>query len=79
MKEQGTLEGLHRARKNMRRTRWVLVALGALLAVVLMLSGAVIIGAIIGVMAVVRAVLILQWQRQAPWPRGPYRGQVPSR
>jgi hypothetical protein len=43
--------------------RWLLVALSALLAVVLIASGVVLIGAIIGVMAVVRAVMIVQWQR----------------
>lgn len=47
----------------MWRLRWLLVGLSALLAVVLIASGAVVIGAIIGVMAAVRAVVILRWQR----------------
>ncbi len=48
----------------MWRMRWVLVGLSALLAVVLVASGAVLIGAIIGVMAVVRTVMIVRWERQ---------------
>ena len=47
----------------MWRTRWALVGLSALLAVVLIASGSVLIGAVIGVMAVVRTVMILRWQR----------------
>ena len=66
MREAGSFEGLRRARKNVWRTRWLLVGLGAVLAVVLVLSGAVVVGAIIGVMAVVRAVLLVQWQQHAP-------------
>lgn len=54
---------LHRSRKSMWRTRWALVGLSALLAVVLIASGSVLIGAVIGVMAVVRTVMILRWQR----------------
>jgi len=79
MNEAGTYEEFRRARKTMWRTRWALVGLGAVLAVVLLLSGAVVIGAIVGVMAIVRAVLILQWQRRSSW-RGPagFR-QGPSR
>lgn len=46
----------------MWRMRWLLVGLSGLLAVVLIASGSVVIGAIIGVMAVVRAVAILRWQ-----------------
>ena len=46
----------------MRRMRWVLVGLSALLAVVLIVSGVVIIGAIIGVMAAVRAFMLVQYQ-----------------
>jgi len=36
----------------------------AVLAVVLLASGAVLIGAVIGVMAVTRTVMMLQWQRR---------------
>jgi len=46
----------------MRRMRWVLVALSTLLAVVLIVSGVVVIGAIIGVMAAVRAFMLVQYQ-----------------
>jgi hypothetical protein len=46
----------------MRRMRWALVGLSALLAVVLIASGAVIIGAIVAVIVVVRTVMILQYQ-----------------
>jgi len=53
----------------MRRTRWVLVGLSALLSVVLIAYGAVLIGAIIGVMAAVRAWMIFQYQRNGPRSR----------
>lgn len=53
----------HRSRQSMWRTRWALVGLSALLAVVLIASGSVLIGAVIGVMALVRTVMILRWQR----------------
>jgi Flp pilus assembly protein TadB len=71
--EPGTFEEFRRGRRNMWRTRWLLVGLGAVLAVVLVLSGAVIIGAVVGLMAVVRAALMLQWQRRSPW-RGAWSG-----
>jgi hypothetical protein len=48
----------------MWRTRWLLVGLSALLAVVLIASGVVLIGVIIGVMAAVRAVMMVGWQRE---------------
>jgi hypothetical protein len=44
--------------------RWVLVALGLLLALVLISSGAILIGLIIGALAVTRAVIILDWQQR---------------
>ena len=50
--------------QSMLRFRWALTALSAVLAVVLLASGAVLIGAIIGVMAVTRTVMMLQWQRR---------------
>lgn len=46
----------------MRRMRWVLVGLSAVLAVVLIASGVVVIGGIIGVMAAVRAWMIIRYQ-----------------
>jgi quinol-cytochrome oxidoreductase complex cytochrome b subunit len=42
--------------------RWVLVALGLLLAIVLISSGAILIGLVIGALAVTRAAIILNWQ-----------------
>jgi hypothetical protein len=45
--------------------RWVLVALSGILAVALVAAGAVVIGVVIGVMAVVRTVMLLQWRRRA--------------
>jgi hypothetical protein len=79
MNEAGTFEEFRRARKTMWRTRWVLVGLGAMLAGVLLLSGAVLIGAIVGVMTIVRAVLILQWQRRLPWHGSGVFRQSPGR
>jgi hypothetical protein len=50
------------ARQRMMTFRWVLTGLSALLAVILIASGAVLIGAVIGAMAVVRTVMFLQWR-----------------
>jgi hypothetical protein len=44
--------------------RWVLVALSALLAVFLIVRGSVVIGVIVGAMAVTRAVFFLRLQHQ---------------
>lgn len=63
MDRSGSMDELRQSRKSMWRTRWLLVALSALLAVILLMSGAVIIGAIIGVMALVRTVMLVEWQR----------------
>jgi hypothetical protein len=52
---------------NIRLLRWLLVALGAVLALALIIRGNVVIGAIIGTMAVVRAVLLTQLRRRARW------------
>jgi uncharacterized membrane protein len=62
MNETGQMNEVHKSRTSMRRMRWVLVGLSALLAVVLIVSGVVIIGAIIGVMAAVRAFMLVQYQ-----------------
>jgi uncharacterized iron-regulated membrane protein len=64
MNETAPMAELHRSRKSMWRTRWLLVGLSALLAVVLIASGVVLIGVIIGVMAAVRAVMMVRWQRE---------------
>lgn len=50
--------------------RWVLVALGLLLALVLLSSGAILLGLVIGALAVTRAVIILNWQQRRR-QRGP--------
>jgi hypothetical protein len=63
MSETGLPGGLSRSRKSWWRLRWLLVSLSAVLAILLVASGAVLIGVIIGLMAVVRAVMIVRWQR----------------
>lgn len=63
MNDTSRMEELRRSRNSMLRMRWVLVGLSAVLAVALIASGALVIGVIIGVMAVVRTVMILRWQR----------------
>ena len=47
----------------MMHMQWGLVGLSGLLAVVLLASGVVVIGGIIGVMAVVRTVMLFRWHR----------------
>ena len=49
---------------SMRVVRWVLVALSLALAVVLIARGNVVVGALIGAMAVTRAVLFMRLQRR---------------
>ena len=53
---------LRQARRSMWRLRWVLVGLSAILAIVLVVSGAVVIGLIIGAMAVVRTVMLARYR-----------------
>ena len=65
-----------RSMQSMLRFRWALTALSAVLAVVLLASGAVLIGAIIGVMAVTRTVMMLQWQRRGREVRQGYAGRA---
>jgi hypothetical protein len=79
MSETGPMGGLGRSRKSWWRLRWLLVGLSALLAVVLVASGAVLIGVIIGLMAVVRAVMIVRWQRYGAMLRQRYRGDPQRR
>jgi hypothetical protein len=50
--------------------RWVMVGLGLLLAVVLIASGAVLIGVIIGALALTRVAMILSWQQRRRQRRG---------
>ena len=77
MNDPGRMEQLHRSRQSVWRMRWVLVGLSAVLAVVLIVSGAVVIGVLIGAMAVVRAVMIFRWQRHGPRFRPGPRGTLP--
>jgi hypothetical protein len=53
-----------RSRQRMMTLRWVLVGLSALLAVVLLASGAVLIGVVIGAMALVRTVMFWQMRHR---------------
>jgi hypothetical protein len=64
MNETAPIDELRRSRKSMWRVRWLLVGLSVLLAVVLIASGAVLIGVIIGVMGLVRAVMFLRCERE---------------
>ena len=50
--------------QSMRVLRWILVALSALLAVFLIARGSVVIGVIVGAMAVTRAVFFLRMQHR---------------
>ena len=49
---------------SLRVVRWILVALTGILAVVLLVSGHVVIGVLLGAMAVTRAVLFVKMQRR---------------
>ena len=73
------IDEFRRSRKSMWRMRWALVGLSGLLAAVLIASGAVVIGIIIGVMAVVRAVLIMRFQRHQFPLRQRYGSNPPGR
>jgi hypothetical protein len=70
MSGSGPVGEFRRSRKSIWRMRWLLVGLSGLLAAALIASGAVVIGVIIGVMAVVRGVLIVRWQRPGSFRQG---------
>ena len=70
MSDGGPVDKFRRSRNSMWRMRWLLVGLSGLLAVALIASGAVVIGVIIGVMAVLRGVLIMRWQRHGSFRQG---------
>jgi hypothetical protein len=76
MQNNGRQNNARRSMQSMLRFRWALTALSAVLAVVLLASGAVLIGAIIGVMAVTRTVMLLQWQRRGRELRQGYAGRA---
>ena len=73
------IDELRRSRKSMGRLRLWLGGLSAVLAVVLVVSGAVVIGVLIGVMGVVRAAMIVRWQRLGATLGTGYRGNRPVR
>ncbi len=54
---------LRRSRRSMVRMQWGLVGLSGLLAVALLADGAVVIGGLIGVMAIVRTTMIVRGHR----------------
>jgi Flp pilus assembly protein TadB len=68
-------QGGNRSMQSMLRFRWALTALSLVLAVVLLARGAVLIGGIIGVMAVTRTVMLLQWQRRSRERRERFAGR----
>jgi hypothetical protein len=61
--------------ETMLRWRWALTAVGAVLAVVLIANGAVLIGALIGVMVVMRTVIITKMTRRRQEMRERFQGR----
>lgn len=61
MNEMTPMGGGYGSRTSTRNLRWLLVGLGAVLAVVLIAKGVLIIGGLIAVMVVVRTVMLAQW------------------
>jgi hypothetical protein len=57
------MEQRRRSRESMLRIRWVLVGLGGVLSIALVANGSVLIGALIGAMAITRAVMLVKWSR----------------
>jgi hypothetical protein len=76
--DRGPIDEFRRSRNSMWHMRWAMVGLSGVLAAVLIASGAVVIGVIIGVMAVVRAVLIMRFQRHQHPLRQRYRDNRPG-
>jgi hypothetical protein len=62
--------------ESFRKWRWVLVGISAVLAIVLIANGNVLIGALVGAMAIVRIVMFSNLQRRRAAWRGQYRGRV---
>jgi hypothetical protein len=74
--------------KSMSILRWILIALSGVLAAFLVLRGNVVIGVLIGVMALTRAVLLVKMQhrreqfrrriaaRRSQYPGGRFPGRV---
>lgn len=63
-----------RSRQSTLRMHWGLVGLSGLLAVVLLVNGTVVIGGIIGVMAVVRTVMLVRSHRDREAHRRQFTG-----
>jgi energy-converting hydrogenase Eha subunit G len=59
--------------------RWVIVALSATLAVVLIVSGNVLIGMLVGALAVTRMVFFVRLQRRRDQFRGQFRRRMAGR
>ena len=57
------MERMQQSRRSMLRWRWVMVALGGVLAAALLASGNVVIGGILAVLMVMRIVMITKMQR----------------
>ena len=68
---------LRRSRQSMLHMRWGLVALSGLLAVALLANGAVVIGGIIAVRAVVRTAMLFRWHRDREALRRQFTGNRP--
>ncbi len=68
-------EQARRTRRSMMRWRWVIVALGSLLAVALLLRGNVVIGGLLAALMGARVVVLTRWSRlwrqRAPRRPGP--------
>jgi hypothetical protein len=64
--------------ETMLRWRWALSALGAVVAIVLIASGAVLIGVLLGVMAIVRALMLTKMTRRHREIRARYSAQGSS-
>jgi Flp pilus assembly protein TadB len=62
---------------GMIRMRWAITALGAVIAVVLILSGAVLIGVLLGAMAVMRAVMVYKVTQRRKELRARFPGRTP--
>jgi hypothetical protein len=79
MSENNPTGELRRSRQSMLRMHWGLVGLSGLLAVVLLASGSVVIGGIIGVMAVVRTVMLFRWHQAHKALGRQFTGNAPLR
>jgi hypothetical protein len=63
--------------RTMYRIRWVLIGLSFLLALALLLSGAIVIGALLMLLAVTRTVMFLKWQERRRSIQARWSGERP--